>query len=400
MWRVRQEFKRYQVAKSQPFARTDQRHDGELHNLNQLRTDTVAALGGVETILEHSLFAATAHPTWEGLFWERSSSFQESMQHKRLTNAQRSGLSQIPNRRFTLWWSPTLNRSSVYIGFQVQLDLCGVLMSGKMPSLKISYIQLFRAHLWQRSHKSVVVDLCQVFDQELEALSIETVQKETIHPRKSYRMTASLSDILLFASYKWPMSRPSLLTDARDVLDGSSGNKWWVDVQLRWGDYDSHDIERYCRAKFLDYTSDNTSIYPSATGTLIGIDLAYNIHSAYGIWFPGTQSGGPFRSTSLNRRNLLRLLRAAVRGLRRLSDCQQHGRSPLLCLRSSLAPVFSSAVAASSAPRCLAASLRHRLAASSAPRCLAASLPRCLAASAPPRLAASPLSAPPRLAAS
>ncbi len=28
-------------------------------------------------------------------------------------------------------------------------------------------------------------------------------------------------------------------------------------VQLRWGDYDSHDVERYTRAKFLDYTTDN-----------------------------------------------------------------------------------------------------------------------------------------------
>lgn len=32
---------------------------------------------------------------------------------------------------------------------------------------------------------AVVMDLCQVFDQELESLSIESVQKETIHPRKS-----------------------------------------------------------------------------------------------------------------------------------------------------------------------------------------------------------------------
>ena len=37
---------------------------------------------------------------------------------------------------------------------------------------------------------SVVMDLCQVFDQELEALQIETVQKETIHPRKSYKMNS------------------------------------------------------------------------------------------------------------------------------------------------------------------------------------------------------------------
>jgi hypothetical protein len=39
------------------------------------------------------------------------------MKYKKLTNAQRSGLNQIPNRRFTLWWSPTINRANVYVGF-------------------------------------------------------------------------------------------------------------------------------------------------------------------------------------------------------------------------------------------------------------------------------------------
>ncbi|KAH7955973.1 hypothetical protein HPB52_005306 [Rhipicephalus sanguineus] len=34
------------------------------------------------------------------------------MKYKKLTNAQRSGLNQIPNRRFTLWWSPTINRAN------------------------------------------------------------------------------------------------------------------------------------------------------------------------------------------------------------------------------------------------------------------------------------------------
>ena len=37
------------------------------------------------------------------------------MKYKKLTNAQRSGLNQIPNRRFTLWWSPTINRANVSI---------------------------------------------------------------------------------------------------------------------------------------------------------------------------------------------------------------------------------------------------------------------------------------------
>ncbi|EKG12962.1 Mov34/MPN/PAD-1 [Macrophomina phaseolina MS6] len=286
-FRARTEFKIYQHMKSNPFWWTSQRHDGKLWNLNAYRTDVIQALGGVETILEHTLFKATAFPSWEGLFWEKASGFEESMKFKKLTNAQRSGLNQIPNRRFTLWWSPTINRANVYVGFQVQLDLTGIFLHGKIPTLKISLIQIFRAHLWQKIHESVVMDLCQVFDQELEALGIETVQKETIHPRKSYKMNSSCADILLFASHKWSVSPPSLLYDTKDTMTATTTNKFWIDVQLRYGDYDSHDIERYVRAKYLDYTTDSMSIYPSATGLMIGIDLAYNLYSAYGQYFPG-----------------------------------------------------------------------------------------------------------------
>ncbi|QKX53540.1 uncharacterized protein TRUGW13939_00619 [Talaromyces rugulosus] len=289
-FRARTEFKIYQLMKSNPFWWTSQRHDGKLWNLNAYRTDVIQALGGVETILEHTLFKATAFPSWEGLFWERASGFEESMKFKKLTNAQRSGLNQIPNRRFTLWWSPTINRANVYVGFQVQLDLTGIFLHGKIPTLKISLIQIFRAHLWQKIHESVVMDLCQVFDQELEALGIEAVQKETIHPRKSYKMNSSCADILLFATNKWNVTRPSLLFDTKDVIEPTTTNKFWVDVQLRYGDYDSHDIERYVRAKYLDYTTDSMSIYPSATGLMIGVDLAYNLYSAYGQYFPGLKA--------------------------------------------------------------------------------------------------------------
>eukprot|EP01119_Soliformovum_irregulare_P013939 TRINITY_DN3762_c0_g1_i1.p1 TRINITY_DN3762_c0_g1~~TRINITY_DN3762_c0_g1_i1.p1 ORF type:complete len:2371 (+),score=727.16 TRINITY_DN3762_c0_g1_i1:597-7115(+) len=288
-WRVRTEYKSYQVLKINPFWWTHQRHDGKLWNLNNYRTDMIQALGGVESILEHTLFKGTFFPTWEGLFWEKASGFEESMKYKKLTNAQRSGLNQIPNRRFTLWWSPTINRANVYVGFQVQLDLTGIFMHGKIPTLKISLIQIFRAHLWQKIHESIVMDLCQVFDQELDALEIETVQKETIHPRKSYKMNSSCADILLFAAFKWQVSKPSLLTDQKDVFEGGA-TKYWVDVQLRWGDFDSHDIDRYGRAKYLDYTTDNMSIYPSPTGCLVGFDLAYNIYSAYGNWFPSMKA--------------------------------------------------------------------------------------------------------------
>jgi pre-mRNA-processing factor 8 len=286
-WRVRTDFKKYQIARANPFWWTHQRHDGKLWNLNNYRTDMIQALGGVEGILEHTLFKGTYFPTWEGLFWEKASGFEESMKYKKLTNAQRSGLNQIPNRRFTLWWSPTINRANVYVGFQVQLDLTGIFMHGKIPTLKISLIQIFRAHLWQKVHESVTMDLCQVFDQELDALEIENVQKETIHPRKSYKMNSSCADILLFAAYKWQVAKPSLLHDNKDAFDGTTSTKYWLDVQLRWGDFDSHDVERYARAKFLDYTTDNMSIYPSPTGCLLAVDLAYNLYSGYGNWFPG-----------------------------------------------------------------------------------------------------------------
>ncbi|XP_026684160.1 pre-mRNA-processing-splicing factor 8, partial [Diaphorina citri] len=73
-WRIRTEFKQYQVLKQNPFWWTHQRHDGKLWNLNNYRTDMIQALGGVEGILEHTLFKGTYFPTWEGLFchvWRR-----------------------------------------------------------------------------------------------------------------------------------------------------------------------------------------------------------------------------------------------------------------------------------------------------------------------------------------
>ena len=56
---------------SNPFWWTSQRHDGKLWQLNNYRVDVIAALGGVEGILEHTLFKGTYFPTWEGMFFRR-----------------------------------------------------------------------------------------------------------------------------------------------------------------------------------------------------------------------------------------------------------------------------------------------------------------------------------------
>ncbi len=54
-------------------------------------------------------------------------------------------------------------------------------------------------------------------------------------------------------------------------------------------------VERYARAKFLDYTTDNMSIYPSPTGALVAIDLAYNLYSGSVTRCPGPFDRGPTR---------------------------------------------------------------------------------------------------------
>ena len=130
------------MLKQNPFWWTHQRHDGKLWNLNNYRTDMIQALGGVEGILEHTLFKGTYFPTWEGLFWEKASGFEESMKYKKLTNAQRSGLNQIPNRRFTLWWSPTINRANVSFVNTIDFKRNCILL----PSLcnSISSIRLYQ----------------------------------------------------------------------------------------------------------------------------------------------------------------------------------------------------------------------------------------------------------------
>ena len=285
-FRVRSEFKKFSSDQSGHFWWTNPNHDGKLWNLNNYRSDVIQALGGIETILEHTLFKGTGFTSWEGLFWEKAAGFEDSMQMKRLTNAQRTGLSQIPNRRFTLWWSPTINRANVYVGFLVQLDLTGIFLHGKIPTLKISLIQIFRAHLWQKIHESVVFDICQILDDQMDLLQIEEVNKEVVHPRKSYKMNSSAADVTLNSTNTWKVSQPSLLHETNDKYEKKNSiSKFWIDVQLRYGDYDSHDISRYVRAKFLDYTTDNVSMYPSSTGVMIGIDLAYNMFDAYGHWF-------------------------------------------------------------------------------------------------------------------
>ena len=78
--------------------------------------------------------------------------------------------------------------TQVYVGFQVQLDLTGIFMHGKIPTLKISLIQIFRAHLWQKIHESarsrrVEVDL----EHSSPSDEVSRPNSSRFGPRRSHR---------------------------------------------------------------------------------------------------------------------------------------------------------------------------------------------------------------------
>ena len=97
-----------------------------------------------------------------GLFWEKASGFTESMRYKKLTNAQCSGLNQIPNRRFTESNDQScqcLRRFPSTTWFDRYLHLCHSFPSSSsvlnyyfLGTVKFPpWNQIFRAHLWQTS---------------------------------------------------------------------------------------------------------------------------------------------------------------------------------------------------------------------------------------------------------
>ena len=181
------------------------------------------------------------------------------------------------------------------------------------------------------------MDLCQVCDQELESFQIETVQKELktrlrvtrCFVRLSYPFAVHLdvkvsirscADRILFSAYKWTISRLSLVSDVSCFhllfsFDASHSSRtrmcltgppvtsirmrcncggatsspmisnlilesisWIMCIKLRSFSND--------RVMSL-HVSDSSCVYPLPTGVIIGMDLAYNLWSAYGNWFPG-----------------------------------------------------------------------------------------------------------------
>ncbi|EPY39064.1 pre-mRNA-processing factor 8 [Angomonas deanei] len=159
-FRVGMEFQRYQAGKYLKNWWFHPEHDGNICGgvLERYRADMNIALGGVEAILEHTLFKGTGFPSWEGLEFS-SGGFEKNLKDAQLAKQQRAGLTKVPNRRFALWWSPTINRSDVQAGYESQIETTGVFMSGKLDTIKKALIKIFTGSTWEKTHASITHDI-------------------------------------------------------------------------------------------------------------------------------------------------------------------------------------------------------------------------------------------------
>ncbi|EAN99773.1 PRP8 protein homologue, putative [Trypanosoma cruzi] len=287
-FRCRMEFQRFLSGKYLKNWWFHPEHDGNICGgvLERYRVDIIIALGGVEAILEHSLFKGTGFPSWEGIEFNRSGGFENSKKDSKLAKQQRAGLANVPNRRFALWWCPTINRADVQAGFESKIDTTGVFMCGKLETIKKSLIKIFSGSLWEKCHGAVVNDIASKMKDAMADLDAASVTLQQQHPQKSYTYTSSAPDVVMVSNSRWPVTaKPTVLSDeAGDEYRSHLTSKFWIDVQLRWGNYDSHNIAEYTRKKFYEYSS--AKMYPFPAGIVVGVDLAYNCHSAFGYWIP------------------------------------------------------------------------------------------------------------------
>ncbi|EPY24536.1 pre-mRNA-processing factor 8 [Strigomonas culicis] len=298
-FRARMEFQRYQSGKYLKNWWFHIEHDGNICGgvLEKYRADMNIALGGVEAILEHSLFKGTGFPSWEGIEFSTSGGFENSFKDARLAKQQRQGLTKVPNQRFALWWSPTINRSDVQAGFESKVETTGVFMFGKLETIKKSLIKIFSGSTWEKCHGSITNDVASKLKQMMVEFGASTVTLQQQHPQKSYTFTSSAADIVMVSGARWPITtKPSVLSDSNgDQYANLTTAKFWIDVQLRWGNYDNHNIAEYAKKKFFEYS--NAKMYPFPAGIVIAVDLAYNCHSAFGYWIPGLK---PFMTKLLS----------------------------------------------------------------------------------------------------
>lgn len=149
--RIRGRYKRYSTGDN-PFAHFSSTLDGKLWSTRRYKYDMTEFFGGPERIISQSVLASINTLYDPQTLWHTTT-------YGTMTRAQLSGTRLFPNRRFVFYWSPLINTSDVYVGYATVMDKSGIVMHGKLASLKMSYLKIFRDNLWMKICEGYVVEL-------------------------------------------------------------------------------------------------------------------------------------------------------------------------------------------------------------------------------------------------
>lgn len=173
--------------------------------------------------------------------------------HAGRARAQISDAARLPNRMFMLWWSPVVNRLQVNVGHPVEIEGTGILLRGKIPSLRISYMNVFSDGLWMKIQKEVTGLVAGILE---EGIITHGIQSVSVQKTNTLRMP---SDEL----------SPSVLVDIRPV----SLCNVWAAISLRWSDIDSLPVEQESRRYCTDMIETSSPYTHGMHGCAILIDL-------------------------------------------------------------------------------------------------------------------------------
>lgn len=265
--RIRDRYKKYSSGES-AFTFFNKKLDGKLWSIGKYRSDIINFFGGFKCIMDRSVLSSIH------VFYD-SSSLWKTTTHSKMTKAQLSGAKIFPNRRFIFFWSPVINTSDVYVGYPTMIDKTGIIMHGKLASLKISYVKIFRDNLWFRICEGFLckfaeINSCKKIPNDQKKW-LNGIGADAIFENVTYCNNADFYDDITEKKHEIVKNRQFEV-----------GNLW-CDIQFRWGNFKTRDVCAYTKRRYLELKNDPLNFYPSKNGFVVGVDILYNTVSAFGF---------------------------------------------------------------------------------------------------------------------
>ncbi|KAH9386466.1 pre-mRNA-processing factor 8 [Nematocida major] len=173
---------------------------------------------------------------------------------RRKTRAQIGSAARMPNRMFTLWWSPIINRSRIDVGHPEVVESTGITMRSKISSLRTSYKKLFSDGLWAKMHKEILALVASSLEQGIIKHGISCIDLPPVDEKADFSDSLAPSMRFDLEGLPWP---------------GSA----WVFLRLRWGDIDAAPVEEECASYCGRMTAEASAYTHSRFGLVVLFDI-------------------------------------------------------------------------------------------------------------------------------